>query len=126
MTGNAKGKLVPGETVTFTIQSNYEATVTLYGVARSKTILDKTYGILAGESKTVEIEVTSAMIPEARFVVFENLGENWAADSVSYFVEANLDNQVEITPRYKITKIILILIVYLFPNGTPYQKRLSL
>lgn len=97
LTANAEGKLVPGTTTTFTIGSNYAGKPTFYAIARGRIIMTKMLDVAADSTTTIDIDIDSLMIPEARFLVTENLGTGWVADSVSYFVEEMLDNQVTIT-----------------------------
>ena len=62
--------------------------------------------VQGGQVDTVlNVEIDHSMIPEARFIVWENRGENWAADSLTYFVEENLENQIAITPSKDSTKV---------------------
>ena len=88
---------MPGSTATFTIVSNYNGQPTFYVVARGKIVKSEHLTVVAGESLTTQVTVDSSMIPEARFLIVQNMGEGWVADSVSYFVEDILDNQVSIT-----------------------------
>ena len=98
-------KLVPGETVPFTVKTNY-ASDGLSFVVIAKNEVKFLQAIPAGEVNTVvNVEIDHSMIPEARFIVWENRGEKWAADSLTYFVEENLENQVSITPSTDSTKV---------------------
>ena len=105
ITGDAAGKLDPGTTATFTIKSNYAVSPTFYIVARGKVVRMETISIAENEEVIKTVEVDSSMIPEARFLVAENLGAAWTADSVSYFVNEVLDNQVSIAASETMVKV---------------------
>jgi CD109 antigen len=101
ITADVDGKLVPNTVATFTITSNYEGKATFYAIARGRIVHSEKLDVEVDGSQTVELSIDSSMIPEARFLIVENMGEGWVADSVSYFVEETLDNQVEITASSK-------------------------
>jgi CD109 antigen len=45
------------------------------------------------------------MIPEVRFLAFENRGDTWTADSLSFFVEENFEHQVTLIPSKDKTEV---------------------
>ena len=98
-------KLVPGEIVQFTIKTNYDSDGLSF-VVIAKNEIKSLQTVQGGQVDTVlNVEIDHSMIPEARFIVWENRGENWAADSLTYFVEENLENQIAITPSKDSTKV---------------------
>ena len=87
------------------ISANYEASPILYIMSKGKVIDSRPISMTRNE-KIENIEITPDMIPEARFLVLENLEKGWATDSLSYFVQADFANSVSI-------KVVMRLKVFL-------------
>ena len=75
------------------IKTNYDASPILFVMSKGKVVQSRPLDI--NKAEMVEnVEITSQMIPEARFLVLEKLENGWTADSLSYFVQEDFENSV--------------------------------
>jgi CD109 antigen len=98
-------KLIPGEHVKLTIKSNYESKVTVVAIAKSEVLLQETVSPSQDNPAAIDFEIDHDMIPEVRFLAFENRGDAWTADSLSFFVEENFEHQVTLIPSKDKTEV---------------------
>ena len=91
------------------ISANYEASPILFIMSKGKVVESRPISMTRNE-KIENIEITPDMIPEARFLVLENLEKGWAADSLSYFVQADFANSVSI----QVVKRLTVLLSYIY------------
>ena len=70
----------------------------MVAVAKSSLISSSVVSVSPSNPAVVSMTIEYDMIPEVRFLAFENRGEFWTADSLSFFVQENLEHQVTLTP----------------------------
>ena len=86
-------KSYSGEQMELRIKTNYDASPILFVMSKGKVVQSRPLDI--NKAEMVEnVEITSQMIPEARFLVLEKLENGWTADSLSYFVQEDFENSV--------------------------------
>ena len=98
-------KLIPNEALPIEIKANYAGTVTLVAVAKNEIVMSQLIDVTAGEVQIIEVEVLFDMVPEVRFVAYENRGSHWNADSLSFFVQEDFEHTISVKPSKSETKV---------------------
>jgi CD109 antigen len=94
---DAEGKLTPGTTIDLQIRADFTGEAVLFASSNGKIIAEYKIDAVENDEVVQSVEITSSMIPEVKFLVVskaERENSDWAADSISFFVETNFDNEV--------------------------------
>ena len=98
-------KLKPGETVQVEVKTNYDAKLVFATVAKNEIISTQSVTVAKDSSTTVDVKVEFEMVPEVKFVAYENRGEHWNADTLTFFVQEDFEHEVNIVPSKDQTKV---------------------
>ena len=85
-------------------RADVDGPVLLFVTSNGKVLAEYKVEAIQNVEVVQSVEITASMIPEVKFLVVSGAARDntdWAADSISYFVETNFDNEVELAAPEK-------------------------